>query len=52
MSRNIFEMIDVNDDGSIDFNELLILITIRNQSKNLENRLAFIFDLFAIYTSC
>jgi Ca2+-binding EF-hand superfamily protein len=43
--REIFDRIDVNDDGTIDFNELLVLIAIRNQLGNLEQRLAFVFDL-------
>jgi Ca2+-binding EF-hand superfamily protein len=44
--RDLFDRIDVNDDGTIDFNELLVLIAIRSQSGNLEQRLAFVFDLF------
>jgi len=36
----------VNDDGTIDFNELLVLIAIRNQLGNVEHRLSFVFDLF------
>ncbi len=44
--RDLFDRIDVNDDGTIDFNEFLVLIAIRSQSGNLEQRLAFVFDLF------
>ncbi len=44
--REIFDRLDVNDDGTIDFNELLVLMAIRNQMGNLEQRLAFVFDLF------
>jgi len=43
--RDLFDRIDVNDDGIIDFNELLVLIAIRNQLGNIEQRLAFVFDL-------
>lgn len=42
----LFDRIDVNEDGTIDFNELLVLIAIRNQLGNLEHRLEFVFDLF------
>ncbi|CAF1073738.1 unnamed protein product [Rotaria sordida] len=42
----IFERIDVNDDGTIDFNELLVLIAIRKKLGSLEQRLAFVFDLW------
>ncbi|CAF3426217.1 unnamed protein product [Rotaria sp. Silwood1] len=42
----LFDRIDVNDDGTIDFNELLVLIAIRRKLGNLEHRLAFIFDLW------
>jgi hypothetical protein len=46
----LFDRLDVNDDGTIDFNELLVLIAIRNQLGNLEQRLAFVFDLFVSIT--
>jgi Ca2+-binding EF-hand superfamily protein len=46
--RDLFDRIDVNDDGIIDFNELLVLIAIRNQMGNIEQRLAFVFDLFVL----
>jgi len=42
----LFDRIDINDDGTIDFNELLVLIAIRNRLGNLEQRLAFVFDLW------
>ncbi|CAF2488426.1 unnamed protein product [Rotaria sp. Silwood2] len=42
----LFDRIDVNDDGTIDFNELLVLIAIRKKFGNLEQRLAFVFDLW------
>jgi Ca2+-binding EF-hand superfamily protein len=46
--RDLFDRIDINDDGIIDFNELLVLIAIRNQMGNIEQRLAFVFDLFVL----
>ena len=49
--RELFHRIDVNDDGTIDFNEFLVLIAIRNQSGNIEDRLAFVFDLFVFIRS-
>ena len=45
MCRTLFDRLDVNDDGSIDFNEFLVLVAIRNRFGDLERRLAFIFDL-------
>lgn len=50
--RDLFNRIDVNEDGTIDFNELLVLIAMRNQSGNLEQRLAFVFDLFVFVNCC
>jgi Ca2+-binding EF-hand superfamily protein len=50
--RDLFNRIDVNEDGTIDFNELLVLIAMRNQSGNLEQRLAFVFDLFVFVICC
>ncbi|CAF0899508.1 unnamed protein product [Adineta steineri] len=45
-TAELFDRIDVNDDGTIDFNEFLVLIAIRNQLGSLEKRLAFVFDLW------
>ncbi len=44
--RDLFDRIDVNDDGIVDFNELLVLIAVRSQFASLEQKLAFVFDLF------
>ncbi|CAF0860429.1 unnamed protein product [Adineta ricciae] len=44
--EDLFNRIDVNEDGTIDFNELLALIAIRNQLGSLEKRLEFVFDLW------
>ena len=41
-------MIDTNDDGNIDFNELLVVIVLMSRLNALESRLAFAFDMFAI----
>lgn len=43
--RDLFDRIDINDDGTIDFNELLVLLAIRKQTGSLEHRLGFVFDL-------
>ncbi|CAF4041137.1 unnamed protein product, partial [Rotaria sordida] len=42
----IFHRININDDGTIDFNQLLLLIPIRKKLGNLEQRLTFLFDLW------
>jgi hypothetical protein len=49
--RDLFNRIDVNDDGMIDFNEFLVLVAIRNKLGNVEQRLAFVFDLF-VFLRC
>ena len=36
----------MNDDGTIDFNEFLVLVAIRNRLGDVEHRLGFVFDLF------
>ncbi|CAF0736945.1 unnamed protein product [Adineta ricciae] len=43
---NIFQMIDTNNDGNIDFNELLVVIVLMSHLNALESRLAFAFDMF------
>ncbi len=51
--RELFDRIDVNDDGTIDFNELLVLVAIRNQLGSLEDRLGFVFDLLvSFFVNC
>ncbi|CAF1515856.1 unnamed protein product [Rotaria sordida] len=42
----IFDRININDDSTIDFNELLLLIPIRKKLGNLEQRLTFLFNLW------
>ncbi len=43
--RKIFEMIDVNNDGTVDFNELLVVIVLASRLNDLGSRLAFVFDM-------
>ncbi len=43
--RKIFEMIDVNDDGTMDFNEILMVIVLMSRLNDLGSRLAFVFDM-------
>ncbi|CAF1399753.1 unnamed protein product [Rotaria magnacalcarata] len=44
--EQIFDRVDINDDGTIDFNELLALIAVRKKFGNIEQRLDFVFDLW------
>ncbi|UJR27051.1 hypothetical protein I4U23_008355 [Adineta vaga] len=44
--ENIFSMIDTNNDGKIDFNELLVVIVLMSHLNAVESRLAFVFDMF------
>lgn len=43
--RNIFDMIDVNKDGMVDFNEFLVVIVLINRLNDLGSRLSFVFDM-------
>ncbi|CAF0985718.1 unnamed protein product [Adineta steineri] len=44
--EKIFEMIDANNDGTIDFNELLVVIVLMSRLNALDSRLAFAFDMY------
>ena len=41
----LFEMVDANNDGIVDFNELLVVIVLMSRVNNLESRLGFAFDM-------
>jgi hypothetical protein len=38
-------MIDVNQDGTIDFNEFLVVVVLLNRLNDLGSRLSFVFDM-------
>jgi len=38
-------MIDVNNDGTVDFNELLVVIVLASRLNDLGSRLSFVFDM-------
>ncbi len=38
-------MIDINKDGTVDFNEFLVAIILSNHSNDLRARLSFVFDM-------
>ena len=40
---DIFHMINVNNDGTVDFNELLVVVVLVNRLTDLEARLSFVF---------
>ncbi|CAF1021257.1 unnamed protein product [Rotaria magnacalcarata] len=44
--EDIFDMIDVNKDGRVDFNEFLIVIAMIDHLNDLESRLSFAFDMW------
>ena len=44
--RQIFRTIDVNNDGIIEFNELLVVIVLMSRLNSVESRLAFAFDMW------
>ncbi|CAF4032607.1 unnamed protein product [Rotaria sordida] len=44
--EHIFHMIDVNNDGTVDFHELLIVIVLIDHLNDLESRLSFVFDIW------
>jgi hypothetical protein len=39
-------MIDVNKDGTIDFNEFLVVVVLMNRVNDLSSRLSFVFDMY------
>jgi Ca2+-binding EF-hand superfamily protein len=41
-------MIDVNKDGTIDFNEFLVVVVLMNRVNDLSSRLSFVFDMYGI----
>ena len=43
--RNVFNRMDKNSDGTVDFSEYLFATAVTNFSGDLEQRLEFIFDL-------
>jgi Ca2+-binding EF-hand superfamily protein len=43
--RGIFDTIDINKDGTIDFNEFLVVVVLLNRVNDLEARLSFVFDM-------
>ncbi|UJR22077.1 hypothetical protein I4U23_025143 [Adineta vaga] len=44
--EQIFDMIDVNQDGFVDFNEFLVVIVLINRLNDLGSRLSFVFDMW------
>lgn len=38
-------MVDVNKDGTIDFNEFLVVVVLYNRLNDLGSRLSFAFDM-------
>jgi hypothetical protein len=42
-------MIDVDHDGTVDFNELLVAIVLMSRLNDLGSRLAFAFDMLMIH---
>jgi Ca2+-binding EF-hand superfamily protein len=45
ISSTLFNVIDTNNDNTIDFNEFLFLAAIGNRTGSLDERLDIIFDL-------
>jgi hypothetical protein len=43
-------MIDVNKDGTIDFNEFLVVVVLMNRVNDLSSRLSFVFDMYGFNT--
>ena len=41
----MFQSIDTNNDGTIDFNELLLVIVLMSRMNKLETRLAFALNM-------
>ncbi|CAF4943843.1 unnamed protein product [Rotaria sp. Silwood1] len=44
----LFDVIDTNNDGTIDFNEFLFLTAVDNRTGSLEERLDVVFDLWDV----
>lgn len=43
--RQMFQTIDANNDGTLDFNELLLVIVLMSRVNKLETRLAFALNM-------
>jgi len=43
--RKIFEAIDANNDGTIEFNELIVVMLLMSRVHNLGTKLALAFDM-------
>ena len=43
--REIFDAIDVNHDGTVDFHEFLVVVVLMNRMNDLGQRLSFVFDM-------
>jgi hypothetical protein len=41
-------MLDINNDGTVDFNELLVVIVLSSRLNDMESRLTFAFDTLVI----
>jgi hypothetical protein len=46
--RKIFQMVDFDNDGTVDFNELLVIIVLMSHLNDLGSRLSFAFDMLVI----
>lgn len=44
----MFQTLDANNDGAIDFNELLLVIVLMSRMNKLETRLAFALNMFVM----
>ena len=45
-------MTDINHDGTVDFNEFLVVIVLFNRLNDPGSRLAFVFDLLVCFLIC
>jgi Ca2+-binding EF-hand superfamily protein len=48
IKSTLFDVIDTNHDGTIDFNEFLFLAAIGNRTGSLDERLDIVFDLYVL----
>ncbi|CAF1254336.1 unnamed protein product [Rotaria sp. Silwood1] len=48
LTPNLFDTIDKNHDGTIDFNEFLLLAAVGNNTGNIDERLDIIFNLWDV----